>query len=576
MRWYRFARTVRLPATAERVWPLLAQTELLNREMGLPLPRFTFSPRPEGGTSAEGEASLGPVTLRYEEHPFDWVRPHFYSVRRTFRNGPFRDVIGRVDFAEANGETAVTTHVAIEAGILSAGLVHAFAAKSIQAFVETCEGFRLHLLDESQPAYRAESKRPPSDAARLRQGVEAMEREGFGAEGAALARFIETAAAGETVLFRPTRFTKEFGRRRAIELCLVATRVGLLDMAWRVMCPYCRGNKEVLAGLAELKTPVHCAACAISFESGFDSNVEVLFTAAFAVRPVVRAAYCIGGPQLAPHVVAQVYLGPGETRTLDAPMPGRRYRFVSLQAPQSATMEADPGVRVELDATGLSVQAGPDWTFANLLSQWAVIRIEQMDSALDLVTAAEVTTLGRFRDQFSSEVLAPETELAVRQAALLFTDLRGSTQMYRERGDAPSYSEVRRHFELVREIVTARGGGIVKTIGDAVMAAFYDPAEAVSAALEIQRREASLTVRIGVHAGPAIVVNANDRLDYFGRTVNLASRLERHSQGGDVVIAESLLADPRVGEVVAGVQSEKFCAAVPGVEEAMRMVRLRG
>jgi class 3 adenylate cyclase len=147
--------------------------------------------------------------------------------------------------------------------------------------------------------------------------------------------------------------------------------------------------------------------------------------------------------------------------------------------------------------------------------------------------------------------------------------------MYRERGDAPSYAEVRRHFELVNEIVTERGGGIVKTIGDAVMAAFHDPAEAVRAALEIQRREASLTVRIGVHAGPAIVVNANDRLDYFGRTVNLAARLERHSHGGDVVIAESLLADPRVREVVESVAHETFCAPVPDVEEAMRLVRMR-
>lgn len=575
MRWYRFARTVRLPAPPERVWPLLAQTDLLNREMGLPLPTFTFTPRPEGGTSAEGEASLGPLKLRYVEHPFDWVRPEFYSVRRTFHNGPFRDVIGRVEFAESNGETLVTTHVSIEASPFSWAVVQGFATKSIQAFMEACEGFRRHLQDESLPAYRAESKRPAADLARLRLGEDALRAEGFGEEAAMLSNFLRSSAAGETVLFRPTRFANAFGRRRAIELCLVATKVGLLDMSWRVMCPYCRGNKEVFSGLAELRTPVHCAACAISFDSGFDTNVEVLFSAAFAVRPVVRAAYCIGGPQLAPHVVAQFYLEPGEERTIEAPLPADRYRFVCLQAPQSVTLKAEPGAQVELTRTALNVEAAPDWRFANRLAVPAVIRVERQESTDAVVTAAEVTTMRRFRDQFSSEVLGAETELAIRQAALLFTDLRGSTRMYRERGDAPSYAEVRRHFELVNEIVTERGGGIVKTIGDAVMAAFHDPAEAVRAALDIQRREASLTVRIGVHAGPAIVVNANDRLDYFGRTVNLAARLERHSHGGDVVIAESLLADPRVREVVESVTYESFCAPVPDVEEAMRLVRMR-
>jgi adenylate cyclase len=147
--------------------------------------------------------------------------------------------------------------------------------------------------------------------------------------------------------------------------------------------------------------------------------------------------------------------------------------------------------------------------------------------------------------------------------------------MYRERGDAPSYAEVRRHFDLVTRIVAERGGGIVKTIGDAVMASFHDPSEAVLAALEIQRQEASLTVRIGVHAGPAIVVNANHRLDYFGRTVNIAARLEKHSHGGDVVIAETLLNDPRLAEATKVVEIERFCASVADVDESMRLVRLK-
>ncbi|MGV3617102.1 MAG: adenylate/guanylate cyclase domain-containing protein [Fimbriimonas sp.] len=75
--------------------------------------------------------------------------------------------------------------------------------------------------------------------------------------------------------------------------------------------------------------------------------------------------------------------------------------------------------------------------------------------------------------------------------------------------------------------------------------------------------------------GAAIVANANHRLDYFGPTVNLAARLEKHSRGGDVVIAETLLTDPRLAEAIGTVELERFRASVADVDESMRLVRLR-
>ena len=81
-------------------------------------------------------------------------------------------------------------------------------------------------------------------------------------------------------------------------------------------------------------------------------------------------------------------------------------------------------------------------------------------------------------------------------------------------------------------------GAVVKTIGDAVMASFGDPANAVKAALAMQARIADheLVLKLGVHVGPSVVVNLNDRLDYFGSTVNMAARLQGQSQGGDIVL----------------------------------------
>jgi class 3 adenylate cyclase len=161
--------------------------------------------------------------------------------------------------------------------------------------------------------------------------------------------------------------------------------------------------------------------------------------------------------------------------------------------------------------------------------------------------------------------------------AILFTDLLGSTQLYNEIGDAPAFGAVMNHFTVLRRAIDEGGGALVKTIGDAVMAVFRDPAGAVRAALRAQAELAApaaegvqpLHLRAGIHLGPCIAVTLNDRLDYFGSTINLAARLEGLSSGSDVVISEPVCRDPRVEELLAGeLRAEPFEAPLKGFDEA--------
>jgi class 3 adenylate cyclase len=209
-----------------------------------------------------------------------------------------------------------------------------------------------------------------------------------------------------------------------------------------------------------------------------------------------------------------------------------------------------------------------------------LLRLESAEWSSAVATAALVTSLQSFRDQFSSEVLSPGTELAVRQICIMFTDLKGSTTMYRRLGDAPSYRAVRDHFDFLRRHVDTHHGAIVKTIGDAIMATFLDPADGLAAALAIQREAPAaldnLTIKLGLHWGPAIAVNANDTLDYFGQTVNLAARLQGESVGGDIVLSQSLAADARVERLLADAAArvEPFHATVRGLDEPVPMLRV--
>ena len=98
---------------------------------------------------------------------------------------------------------------------------------------------------------------------------------------------------------------------------------------------------------------------------------------------------------------------------------------------------------------------------------------------------------------------------------------------------------------------------MVKTIGDAVMAVFRQPAGALRAMLHAQERLAAppdgmepLQLKAGLHIGPCIAVTLNDRLDYFGSTVNLAARLEGQSTGDDVIISSAIYSDPAVRELL--------------------------
>jgi len=113
------------------------------------------------------------------------------------------------------------------------------------------------------------------------------------------------------------------------------------------------------------------------------------------------------------------------------------------------------------------------------------------------------------------------------------------------------------HFDVLKEAIAAEDGALVKTIGDAVMAVFRRPAGALRAMMEAQERLADppegmlpLTLKAGLHTGPCIAVTLNDRLDYFGSTVNLAARLEGQSKGNDVVISNPVYLDPEVREML--------------------------
>jgi class 3 adenylate cyclase len=184
-----------------------------------------------------------------------------------------------------------------------------------------------------------------------------------------------------------------------------------------------------------------------------------------------------------------------------------------------------------------------------------------------------------FRDFFRSEVIRATEGIAVRDVSLVFTDLKGSTALYERIGDLNAYIQVQRHFQHLLDVTVRHHGAVTKTIGDAVMAAFETPVDAVRAAFDMReavdqlnrdRPQRDFILKIGVHRGASIAVTLNERLDYFGQTVNVAARVQNLADGDEICITE----DVHDAEIVAPYSVAKGDAELKGVSKAMSVYHL--
>ena len=199
------------------------------------------------------------------------------------------------------------------------------------------------------------------------------------------------------------------------------------------------------------------------------------------------------------------------------------------------------------------------------------------------LSGAEVLSNQTFVDLFASETLVAGEGLAVKRLALLFTDLKASTALYERIGDLKAFDLVRLHFGYLRDSIAGNSGALVKTIGDAVMASFVDPLDALRAALDMQSRIARLNaegrgeligLKIGLHAGACLAVTLNDRLDYFGQTVNIAARVQALAGADEVVVTDDVLSHPGAAELIAGLEIERSAVELRGIVGDVAVHRL--
>lgn len=590
-----------LQSSPEELWPLIADTNRFNRDAGLPV---IETQQTEGGKRLRNarrrlRLSKFGLSVEWEEQPFEWVRPFRFGVERRYLKGPVAEMRMLADMqARPEGGTKLTydvwatpanalgrTAIPIQIGFL--------AARSFSAAIKRYDKFA---AKETSPLYE-QTNAEFSQGGRARLDALCEKLRSQGASHDIVARLEELIANADDLTLariRPHTLADYWmlPRRDVLEVCLWATRVGMLDLQWEMICPHCRGATQTSRSLSGIRSDVYCDSCNIDFTASFDQSVELTFRPNSAIRHIETQQFCVGGPQLTPHVVAQQVLTPGANRTLDIPLEQGRYRMRALELPGGQFLSVIPDgaskVTLRVNANGwdneeLRISSTPTLALENATDADQLFILERMAWSDQAATAAEVTALQVFRDLFSNEALRPGEQISVGSLTMLFTDLRGSTQMYREIGDAPAFGRVMSHFDVLREAIKEEDGAIVKTIGDAVMAVFKNPAGALRAIMKAQEILAAppdgsrpLMLKVGIHSGPCIAVTLNDRLDYFGGTVNMAARLEGLSTGGDVVVSPSVFADLEVAEMIENAEnnlkSEPFEIMLKGFDEERFML----
>ena len=597
-------------APTNRVWPAISDTNLFAEIEGQPRYQAEEVLLQDGTVERRGKGDkFGPFVREWTEDLGEWVAERYLRQYRRVDKGNFASVEMVGGLAPEGDGCRVTVRLVMESKDIIGwvGVVTGIARK---VMVDIANGTnRMVLAELAQPPreggvpYDILARIPfdppspkPEVLPRLDELVPRLKQ--VIGDYALVDRLCHYLTSAPTVMLdriRPLALARDWqvDERQMVSLCLAAHRLGMLSLRWEILCPRCRNGRDGVDDLTGLPTQVHCNTCNVDFERDFSHNVELLFSPESWLRELTDGAACMMGAASVPHIKVQRHVPPGGALDVDPPFEPGAFRLRTAQAGPALEIDWDGSEGFpEVIATDDEIKAGapsPDGMvrLKNESGRRLTFVIEELGWRRDALTGDKAIALPAFRRYCPEQLLRPGDDVRIENIVLIFTDLKGSTSLYEALGDTVAYKLVRDHFDYLTEIVHTHNGVLIKTIGDAVMAAFSEPHEAVAAALDAQdgmarfnsnREDGAINLKLGLHQGPCIAVTSGNVLDYFGSTVNVAARLQGESDGDDVVLSLEVMAAAGVADMLAARppwQAQSETAQLRGIELPVQFWRLR-
>ena len=598
---YRYRQEHYFAKPPAAIWPFVSDTARLWELVGNAPYRFEERVDAQGRVRRLAHGKIGPLPVTWEEDFGEWQENRRLFHVREYHNGPMRRFEWSCDlFPEGEGCRLILTGVAETVGLLGfiarrAGILNADFSKPL-ASIE-------RLVRESDdpahvPAASIKDLLEPPASRRLDTLAAELARDPA-SHGLAptLADFLRHAPVVALRSIRPIALAKLWSAHpdHAVELFLAAARKGVVAMGWDLLCPRCRGAKSRVSRLDELPKGAHCSSCNIDYERNFSRNVELTFRPEPSIRPLPGGELCMLGPGVARHIKFQAEVAAGSAKSFELSLAPGPYRFRTVEAGAEVDGEirAD-GMLPTLVASGGDIRC-EDGSVENVLAirnetdRPLAFVVEDRHWAEGALTGERVIAMPAFRQLCPEQLLRPGDNADIGWIAIMFTDLKGSTELYEALGDVAAYNLVRDHFEFLLERIKRNHGFIVKTVGDAVMAAFFRPEDAVRAALAIQDDVANfnsarsrstnatpIALKLGIHAGACIAVTTGDALDYFGATVNIAARLASECRGGEVIVSDAVATDAETEPALTDRMQFEETAMLRGVSAPVQFRRVGG
>ncbi|MET0683000.1 MAG: DUF5939 domain-containing protein [Casimicrobiaceae bacterium] len=439
----------------------------------------------------------------------------------------------------------------------------------------------------------------------------------------ALESFVRTADDPQVVRIDPIPFAAARGidEEDAIDLFLHGRKAGLFSMEWQCVCPGCGEIAQSFQSLRSANARFFCKVCITERDADLSGFIEITFTLSRAVREsryhdpasLDAESYVLdyrftangvvdGGPSLRDFyrkcAVLTAFVEPGETKSFPLEI-GPGFLFFTSGPVVEVRKELDrpnPPVAFTHDenaseAPNVTVAPGTlEFVFTNPSAKRVPLLGINVPDHYQIkleryLSGARLLSHQTFLDLFPSETIVSAEGLGVTEIALLFTDIAGSTALYERIGDVKAFQLVQQHFGLLRDAIRRHSGALVKTIGDAVMASFHRPLDALRASLEMRASiarfneafgEEMIALKMGAHVGTCLAVTLNGQLDYFGQAVNVAARIQGLASSNEICISGAMYRVPGAPELLAGCTLDGEPMRVKGIDREIVVYRIAG
>ncbi|MES0490338.1 MAG: DUF5939 domain-containing protein [Leptospirales bacterium] len=448
-----------------------------------------------------------------------------------------------------------------------------------------------------------------------------------------LETFIRTADDYDLYKINPVSYAKNRGtvEKEATELFLWAAKEGIFAMNWGLVCPTCGDDVGSFRSLKKVSNHFFCNVCRVESTACLDEHIMVTFTVNPSIRKI--AYHDPDSLSIEDYVNKYHYSREGKIPDTGETFPEfihkyiREYVDLKQNEKTEISMEVEEGYLLGFDLktnAGFCITIEKDYKTKKEISIVLLdgeyiyneemkappgkINFEIMNGCSEnarmvvlfeppvdptrqqpnlvfdeFLTGKMLLSNHTFNTLFRNEMQVGSEGIKVKDITILFTDLKGSTEIYERIGDMQAFSLVSQHFQLLEKIVATHEGSIVKTIGDAIMATFLNPVQAMQAAIKMNNEIADfnrktnnqdLILKIGVHKGPSIAVTLNQQLDYFGRTVNIASRIQHLANPEEINVTNDIYQYSGLLDAISGYNADPIQVQLKGMQDEMQIYRI--